>query len=140
MRAAPTLSAALVAAAVVTGCGQSKADKAKDQVCNARADLQKQVEQLSAMTPTTATVNGIRDNLQAIRNDLKKISDAQPDLNAERKQQVKDANAQFTSQLSETVSTIGSSLSGGEAKTQLQDATQALSASYRSSFARVDCG
>jgi hypothetical protein len=132
MRAAPTLTAALVAAAVVTGCGQSKADKAKDQVCSARADLQKQVQELSSLTPTTATVNGIKDNLQAIRDDLKKIADAQPNLNDARKQQVQDANAQFTSQLSQ--------VSLSDAGTQLQDAAQALAASYRDTFARVDCG
>jgi uncharacterized phage infection (PIP) family protein YhgE len=139
MRAAPSLAAVLVAAAVVTGCGQSKADKASDQVCSARADLQKQVEELSSLTATTATADGVKQNLQAIRDDLEKIADAQPDLNAERKQQVQDANEQFTSQLSQVAGELGSSLSASDGGTQLQDAFNSLAASYKSSFARVEC-
>ena len=140
MRAATSLGAVLVAAALTLGCGQSKEDKAKDQVCSARADLQKQVEQLASTTPSSATVDGIKANLSAIRDDLKKIASAQPDLNDTRKQQVKDANEQFKSQLSDIAGKLGSSLSLSEAKTQIQDAAQALSAAYRQSFARVDCG
>jgi hypothetical protein len=139
MRAATSLGAVLVAAALTIGCGQSKEDKAKDQVCNARADLQKQVQELSSLTPTTATVDGIKSNLQAIKDDLKKIADAQPNLNAERKQQVKDANEQFKSQLSQVAGELGSSLSLSDAGTQIKDAAQSLADSYKSSFARVDC-
>ena len=139
MRAATSLGAVLVAAAVTLGCGQSKEDKAKDQVCSARADLQKQVQELSSLTPTTATVDAIKSNLQAIRDDLKKIANAQPNLNDERKQQVKDANEQFTSQLSQVAGEIGRSLSLSDAGTQIKDAAQSLAATYKSSFARVDC-
>ena len=35
-----------VTALVVTACGESKADKAKKQVCSARSDIQKQVNDL----------------------------------------------------------------------------------------------
>src|SRR5436190_19297839 len=78
--------AALLAALLlaVAGCGESKEDKAKKQVCSARADLQKQVNELSSLTLATATVNGVKDSVNAITNDLKKIKDAQRDLNAAR--------------------------------------------------------
>ena len=138
----PSISAVavLLAAVLALGCGQSKEEKASKQVCNARTDLQKQVDQLAGLTAATATADGVKANLQAIRDDLSKIADAQGDLNDARKKQVQEANQKFTSQLKSIAGDLGTSVSAGEAKTQLQDATQALSASYSDSFAQVDCG
>ena len=80
----------LLAAAVVglTACGQSSQDKAKSQVCDARADISKQVNELKGLTLSTATVDGVKKNVQAIQDDLGKIKDAQGNLNADRKKQV----------------------------------------------------
>lgn len=131
----------LASALFVVACGgQSKSDKAKGQVCDARSDIQAQVKKLQGLTPATVTVNGVKDSLTAIRNDLKKITDAQPDLSSSRKQQVQSANQEFKSQFETILSNVGKSLSVSNATTQLQAALQQLGSAYQKSFAKVDCG
>lgn len=128
-------------ALLVAACGgQSKADKAKSQVCDASADIQTQVKKLQGLTPATVTTNAVKDSLSSIQNDLKKIADAQGDLSSERKQQVQSANEQFKSQFESIVASVGTNLSVSGAQAQLQDALQKLGSAYQSSFAKVDCG
>jgi Tfp pilus assembly protein PilP len=130
------LSAALALAA----CGESEQDKAKTQVCDARADIQKQIGELQGLNPSTASVDGVTQNLRAIRDDLGKIRDAQGDLNGERKKQVQDANQAFSQQVSSIVSTVGRSLSVSDAESQLRSALAELSSSYKQTLGKVDCG
>ena len=51
----------LVIAALAAGCGESDAEKAQNQVCDARDDLNKQVNELAGLTPATATTEGVQD-------------------------------------------------------------------------------
>jgi len=130
----------LVAAALaLAACGESTQDKAQTQVCDARADIQKQVSDLSSLTLATASVDGVQSKLKAIRSSLQKIADAQGDLNAERKQQVQAANQAFRTQLSSIVSGLGNNLSLATAATKLKDAASKLADSYRQTLGRVDC-
>jgi hypothetical protein len=131
---------ALAATLAVAACGESSQDKAKSQVCDARSDISKQVNELKGMTPATVTVDGVKNALTAIQNDLKKIAGAQGDLNDARKKQVQEANATFGSALSSIASDLGSSLSVADAKTKLTTALQQLGTAYQQSFAKVDCG
>ena len=133
------LLAAAVAGLAACG-GQSKADKAKSQVCDARADISKQVNELKGLTLATATVDGVKQNVQAIQDDLGKIKDAQSDLNAERKQQVQTANQAFTQQVKSIASSVGKSLSLSEAGTQLKTAASQLATSYEQTLGKIDCG
>jgi hypothetical protein len=135
-----TIVMLLVAAIAVAACGQSKEDKAKSQVCDARADVRKQVDELKGLTPSTVTLDGVKANLTAIRNDLGKISSAQSDLSDSRRQQVQSANKAFTDQVRATVQNVGRSLSVADAKTQLQGAVTDLAASYQQTLGRIDCG
>jgi hypothetical protein len=133
--------AVLLAASVlgVAACGESKQEKAQKQVCDARADINKQVNELKSLTPTTATVDGVRQNVNAIQDDLKDIASAQGTLNGERKAQVKAATDQFTSQLQSIVQQAVKSLSLADAKTQLQAALSDLASAYSSSLGKIDC-
>jgi hypothetical protein len=124
---------------LMAACGESDQEKAQNTVCDARADIEKQVNELSNLTLQTATVDAVRNNLNAIQKDLGKISDAQGDLANERKQQVESANKQFTSQLKSIAGDLGSSLSANDAKAQLQSAFDQLAGAYRQTFAKVDC-
>jgi len=127
-------------ACVVAGCGQSAADKAKNQVCSARADIDKQLHYLQGLTPTTATATGVQNSLKAISSDLSKIKDAQPQLNAQRKQQVQAANQAFTAQLQSVASNVGQNLSLSSAGAQLKTAVTQLVQSYQHTFAAISCG
>ena len=131
----------LATAIALAACGgQSKEDKAKTQVCDARADVRKQVDELTGLTPSTATVDGVTANLTAIRADLGKITSAQSDLSDTRREQVSTANKAFADQVRATAQNVGRSLSVADAKTQLKDAATELASTYQQTLARIDCG
>jgi membrane peptidoglycan carboxypeptidase len=134
-----SLLLALIVALALGACGESKEDKAKSTVCDARADISKQVDQLKGLTISTATAADVQQSLNAINSDLSKIKDAQGDLSDDRRQQVEAANKTFTSQLQSIAASLGSSASLSEAKSQLSSALQQLATAYQQSFARVDC-
>ena len=139
MKAWILISLALAATLAVAACGESKQDKAKNQVCSARDDISKQVSSLKALTPATVTADKVKTSLTAIQDGLKKIAGAQGDLNDARKKQVQEANAAFGSALSSIASDLGSSLSIADARTKLSTALADLSTAYQQSFAKVDC-
>jgi hypothetical protein len=130
----------VVLAGLAAACGESDEEKAQNAVCDARADIRKQVDELSNLTLSTATVDGVRDHLNAIQDDLDKIADAEGDLNDERRQQLEAANKKFSSQLQSIASDLGSSTSVSGASAQLQSAFNQLADAYRQTFAKVDCG
>ncbi len=121
------------------GCGESDAEKAQDQVCDARADLEKRIDDLASLTATTATVNTIENNLNAIEKDLEQIRDAQGDLNDERKQEVESATQEFTSELETVADDLGSDLSLSGAAAKVDSAAADLASSYEQTLATVDC-
>ena len=138
----PSIIFALIAVVAVLGlgaCGESKQDKAKSTVCDARADISKEVDQLTGLTASTVTVDGVQNSLKAITGNLSKIKDAQGDLSGSRRQQVQDATKTFTSQVQSVAGSIGKSTSISDAKAQLTSALQQLGDAYKQSFARLDC-
>jgi hypothetical protein len=129
----------VVAAVVAGGCGDSKSDKAMADVCGARDDMSKQVDQLAGLTITTATTSQVSDGLEAIRNDLTKISDARKDLSDERRTQVDNANDEFASAVRTTLADVGTSVSLASAAAEIKAAFGQLKTSYESTFAKLDC-
>jgi Tfp pilus assembly protein PilP len=137
MRRAVLLLACIALA--LGGCGTSKEDKAKNDVCDARADIAKQVDTLSALTPSTITTDKVKESVNAIRADVSKIADAQGNLSEERRSEVKSATDKFTSELKRIASEVGRSLPAGEAKTQLTKAVDQIEAAYKQTYGRIDC-
>ena len=130
----------LVAGLALAACGESAEDKAQTQVCDARANIKKTVDDLSSLTLATASVDGITSSLKSIRTDLGKIKDAQGDLAGDRKQQVSDANQAFTSQLSSIVKSVaGGGVSPAEAGTQIKAAAGQLATTYQETLGKIDC-
>jgi valyl-tRNA synthetase len=130
----------LLAALSIGACGgDSKADKAKTQVCDARADISKQLDTLKGLDISTATTDAVQTSLKAISDDLKTIAAARGDLDNERRSQVQQANQAFESQVQNVLSTLGSSTSLADAKTQLSQAFQQLGDAYDQTFAKIDC-
>lgn len=140
-------SAALVLAAVafaLGACGgddgESPEQRAQNAVCTARDDIATQVDRLSSLTVTTATVDQVRSGLTAIANDLQTIADQQPELSSERRSEVEQATRTFADEVAGIVSDIGRSLSISGAQRQLSQALSQLRDAYRRSLAQVDCG
>ena len=129
----------LLIAGTAAACGESDEEKAQTQVCDARADLKTQVDDLAALTPGTATADGVEENLNAIEDDLKQIKDARVDLSEERSQQVDSATQEFNSELESIASGLTTDLSLSGAKAKLQTAGQQLASSYQQTFAQIDC-
>ena len=131
---------ALVAVALVlAACGESKEDKAMKSVCNARADISKQIDQLKSLTPTTATIEGVQSSLTSIGKDLSTIKDAQGNLSGDRKAQVQKATEQFSSQVKDITSQAVKSLTLSDAQAQLTAALQQLVTAYQQTLKPIDC-
>ena len=120
-------------------CGESDEEKAQNTVCDARADIAKQVDELKSLTPATVTTDAVTQNLDAIKTDLNDMSDAQSDLSSDRRSDVEAANKAFESSVEGIVSQRGSSLSAADAKAQVVTALDQLAASYQKTFAPLNC-
>src|ERR1700709_827415 len=139
MRTASSVLAVVLLAFVVGACGDSAADKAKTTVCDARADIGKQVSRLKSLTPSTVTKDAVTKPLNAIKNDLKDISGAQSDLSSNRRSEVAAATEAFTSDVKRIAGELGASLSASNAKAGVTTALQQLEASYQKTFAPLNC-
>jgi hypothetical protein len=128
-----------LAAALLGGCGSSAEDDARTQVCAARDDIAEHVDELKALTVTTATTDQIGTSLNAIRDDLKQIQDAKGDLSDTRREDLEAANAAFGAAMRDTAAAVGRSISVEGAKADADQAFQQLASSYESSFGQLDC-
>src|SRR3954447_2086591 len=135
-----TTSALLLATVALGACGgSSDEDQAKSTVCSARADISKQVDQLTALTPATFTTAAASKSLAAIRSDLSDIKGAQENLSDDRRQQVKQANQEFAGEVQDVAKQVFRSVSGSQAKSELTGSLQQLANTYKQTYARVDC-
>ena len=139
MRVACSVLTVVMLVFALGACGESDEEKAQNKVCDARDDINKQVDELKSLTPSTVTADGVTQNLDAIKTDLKDISDAQSDLSSDRRSDVEAANKAFESSVEGIVSQLGSSLSAADAKEQVVTALDQLAATYQKAFAPLNC-
>jgi hypothetical protein len=140
----PILVLAAAGALALGGCGggsssSSKQDDAKAQVCDARADISKQVDTLKGITVSAATLDQIQTSLKAIDSDLKKISSAAGDLKGGDKSQLQQANKDFVTQINNIASSLLKSTSLSQAQSQAKSALSQLSDAYQQTFAKFSC-
>ena len=139
MRTACSVLAVVMLALALGACGESDEEKAQNTVCDARADIGEQVDELKAVTPATVTGDDVTQNLDAIKTDLKNIEAAQGDLSSDRRSEAEAANKEFTSSVQGIASELGGSLSASDAKAQLATALDQRAASYPKAFEPVTC-
>jgi hypothetical protein len=139
MRTACSALAVVMLALALGACGESKEDKALTTVCDARADIGKQVDTLKGLTPATVTTDAVKKSLDAIEKDLQDISGAQSDLSSDRRSEVEAANKAFKSSIQGIAAELGTSLSASGAKAAVVTALQQLGASYEKTFAPLNC-
>jgi hypothetical protein len=140
----PTFCAVAVAMLMLAlgACGDSSEDKAataQTTVCDGRANIGKEVDKLSSLTPATVTTDAVTQSLGAIKNDLKDMAGAQSDLSGDRRDELQAANKAFTSSIRAITGDVLTSLSASDAKAALVTALQALKTSYKTAFAPLDC-
>ena len=140
MRLASCVPAVVALAFALGACGESSEEKAQTTVCDAKADIGKQVDELKSLTPATVTSDAVKQSLDAIKNDLSDISGAQSELSSDRRSEVEAANKAFASSVEGIRSEFLTSLSATDAKAAAVTALQQLETSYKETFAPLDCG
>ncbi|HWG09528.1 MAG TPA: hypothetical protein VN672_11045 [Solirubrobacteraceae bacterium] len=131
--------ALLLSTAVFAACGESAEEKAKAQVCDARADISKQLSTLATLPISTSVLTEAKAGVEAIGKDLEKIKEAQPDLQPARKEQVEKATETFQKQLNSTLTAVTSGLTLSNAEAQLKSALNQLGNSYKQTLAPISC-
>ncbi len=141
MKATAAVLALGVAAVMgLAGCGQSAEESAQSDVCDARADIQQQIDTLQGLTLSAASIDTAQQAIGAIGDDLSTIKDAQGDLSGQREQDVKRAVDAFQSQVSTIAGDLVAGVTGGQAaQAQLETALRQLADDFREAFAPVDC-
>ena len=127
-------------AAWPVACGESEEEKTQNRVCDARADIQKRVDDLAALTITTASIDDVTRNLKAIRDDLEQIAAEPEDLAPEQREEVEQATKSFRSELETAAKDVVSgAASGEEAGARIGSALDELAKSFRQAYGPVDC-
>ena len=127
-------------AALPVACGESEEEKAQDRVCDARADIEKRVDDLAGLTITTASIEDVTNNLKAIRDDLEKIAAEREDLAPEQQDAVDQAAKRFRSELETAAKDVVSGAASGEqAGARIGAALDELAKSFREAYGPVDC-
>ena len=121
------------------GGGQSAADKAKSQACDASSDIKSQVDTLKGLPLSSGSVDKAKAALQKINSDLDTIATAAPTVKGDLGSQLKTANAAFKTQVQQIADSITSAQSLTAAATALASAGSTLSTSYQQAFANVKC-
>ena len=131
---------ACVLAALPVACGESEEEKAQNRVCDARADIQKRVDDLAALTITSASLDEVTSNLTAIRDDLETIAAERDDLAPEQRQEVEQAAKSFRSDLEAAAKDVVSgAASGEEAGARVGSALDQLAKSFSKAYGPVSC-
>jgi hypothetical protein len=138
------LIAAVFAVTVIAlgACGDDESDQgsAQKQVCDARADIKRQLDELGSVRLDTVTVDGIKQQLNAIEQDLSEMRQAKGQLNEQRRAQVELANRAFRAKIESVVKDVRTSRSLSGALTALQNSLIALRDDYQQALAPIDCG
>ena len=133
------IASVVLAAVALAACGESDADKASAEVCEARDSINSEVQSLQKLTPQTVTTDAVRGSVDAIRGDLEQIGDARADLSDDLRKEVEAANEAFGAELREVASTILRSTSVEEAKARIETSADQLAEAYRTSLGSVGC-
>jgi hypothetical protein len=129
----------LAGSLAITACGESAQEKAKAEVCSARADISHQLNMLTSLTASTISPTAVKTGVEAVANDLSKIKKAQGNLAPARKEQVQAATHTFETQLSTILTGITSNLSLSNAEAQFKSALSQLATSYKSTLGPINC-
>jgi uncharacterized protein YPO0396 len=141
MKLIGAISIAVLSMLLTAGCGggQSAADKAKSQACDASSDIKAQVDTLKGLPIAADSVDKAKAALQKINSDLDTIATAAPTVKGDLGSQLKAANTAFKTQVQQITHSITSAQSLTSAATALASAGSTLSSSYQRAFANVQC-
>lgn len=117
----------------------SDQERAQNQVCDARAEIQKELNELRGSTLETAILDGIRQRLSAIQQNVATIRKAGDELDQQRKEEAQAASHAFGAQVESVLGDLGQGGSLSGALTELQNSLIQLRDSYQMILAPIDC-
>jgi hypothetical protein len=138
-RALAACIAGLLAVGALGACGKSKEEKAQNQVCDARADIQTQINTLKGLPVASSSLPRAQDALNSIAQDLKLMADVQSDLKGSRKEQIQAANKTFTQEIKSAASAALSAGASGDLGAAIGSAAKGLASAYSKALAPIDC-
>jgi hypothetical protein len=139
MKRIAAATAALIATLALAACGESDEEKAQNTVCDARASIESQVNDLKALPVSASSIPQATEGLQAILSDLSDIAGAQSDLSSDRREAAQNAVKTFGDDVRNAASDIASSGSASGAGEAVQSAAATLTKSLQDAFEPVDC-
>jgi major membrane immunogen (membrane-anchored lipoprotein) len=140
MHAARMFTLVLASGALLVACGESDEEKAQNNVCDARADIQQRVDDLAGLTVTSVSIDRVTNNLDAIGDDLQTIADERENLAPDQRQAVEEAGQQFRTEVEATAQDVVSgAASGEEAGERIGAALDDLAKSFSDAYGPVDC-
>lgn len=128
----------LAAFASISGCGESEQAKAEKTVCEGKREINDGVNSLKSMTLANASASTVQNDIKSIEAGVEKVKNAESKLSGKRKEEVEKANAQLSSELSAVEHEL-TTLSLPQALTKLLTAAEKLAASYKQTFAPIEC-
>lgn len=130
---------ALLAASACGGSSSSTSDKAKQQACDARSDIQTQITNLANLPLNIDSVDKAKTALTAIQTDLNTIKDAAPKVGGDLQKQLETANATFVNAVQTVVSNISTATDLTTVASNLTAAAGQLQTAYRQAFGDISC-
>jgi chromosome segregation ATPase len=145
--AKPSIVGALVLTVLtLAACGESEAEKAKAEICSARNEISKQISKLQSLTFSTSAIDEAKTSFETITKELTKIKDAEPKLEASRREQLEPSVKTFESQISSIAKGVASSLTSGNLETalktaepKLRAAVSTLAGDFKQAFGPISC-
>lgn len=129
----------LAVALLLAACGGDSEEEAEENVCNAADDIEAEVESLTSLTLTTASVDGIESSLNAIEDDLNTIDENLGDLREDERGQVEDAYDSLKSTAETALDEVGTSQSIADVQKNLEQSFNELATAAKDLFAPIDC-
>jgi hypothetical protein len=140
LRRPAALLCGVAAACALAACGgDDEQQTAQQRVCDARANIRGQIDTISELPRTSASLAKAQSAVSSIRSDLRQIRAAQPELAPERRQEVADAAKAFENELASVARTALTAGVTGNASQAVQIARDDLTASFRTALAPIDC-
>jgi hypothetical protein len=137
------LAMAVLALLAASACGgsssASSSDKAKQQACDARADIQTQITNLGNLPLNLDSVDKAKTALTAIQTDLNTIKDAAPTVGGDLQKQLEAANAAFVNSVQTVVSNISTATDLTTVASNLTSAASQLQSGYQQAFGDIKC-
>lgn len=130
---------AVLAVFALSGCGESKEDKALASVCTSKADIEKQVNTLKSLVVSPETTDQMQKAATAIAKDLQAIEAQMPALKSSVRSQVQAANAKFKSDLASISLEIADSISVKDGKVQASKSYAELEDAYKQAYSSLKC-